>query len=179
MKKNYENLLVSRSSILRIAVTTLMITLLILPGKLYAQDAKPNFTGSWAFNESKSNLGDGGNFRIASQITVTQDGTTLTAARVRTNQDGEAVTTTEKFTLDGKESVNETGRGPSKTIVTWAADGKTLNFAITRTFDMNGESMTIKSSEAWSLTDAKTLSINSITNFQDNEMKTTLVYDKK
>jgi len=179
MKKHVENLLISHSGILRIAAITLMISLFILPGKLNAQGAKPNFAGTWAFNESKSNLGDGGNFRTASQITVTQDGTTLTAARVRTNQDGEAMTTTEKFTLDGKESVNETGRGPSKTIVTWAADGKTLNFAITRTFDMNGESMTMKSSEAWSLTDAKTLSILSITNFQDTERKTTLVYDKK
>jgi hypothetical protein len=112
-------------------------------------------------------------------MTVTQEGNNLTVARVRTNQNGEATTTTEKFTLDGKESVNDSGRGPSKALVTWSADGKTLNFAITRTFDMNGETTTIKSTELWTLTDAKTLSLLSTVNFQDQEMKTTLVYDKK
>ena len=130
-------------------------------------------------SQGKSNLGEGGNFRRATQITVTQDGNNLTAARVRTNQDGETTTTTEKFTLDGKECTNDTGRGPSKAIVTWSADGKALNFAITRTFDRNGETTTMKSTEVWTLTDANTLSILSTASFQGNEMKTTLVYDKK
>ena len=112
-------------------------------------------------------------------MTVTQEGNNLSVARVRTNRDGEATTTTEKYTLDGKESVNTAGFGPSKTVVTWSADGKTLNFAITRTFDRNGETMEMKSTEAWSLTDATTLSLLSTTNFQDTERKTTSVYDKK
>jgi len=179
MKKHVENLQASRRSFLQMIALMVMFSLFILPVKLNGQGAKPNFAGSWAFNEAKSNLGEGGNFRRATQITVTHDGNDLTAARVRTNQDGVATTTTEKFTLDGKECINDTGRGPSKAIVTWSADGKALNFAITRTFDMNGETRTMKSTEVWTLTDAKTLSILSTATFQDNEMKSTLVYDKK
>jgi len=179
MKKNVENLQTARRSFLQAIALMLMFSLFILPGKMNAQGSNPNFSGTWAFNEGKSNLGEGGNFRRATQITVTQDGNNLTAARVRTNQDGETTTTTEKFTLDGKECTNDTGRGPSKAIVTWSADGKALNFAITRTFDRNGETTTMKSTEVWTLTDAKTLSILSTATFQGNEMKTTLVYDKK
>ena len=179
MKKHVENLQATRGSFIRMMALVLMISLFILPVKMNGQGAKPDFAGTWAFNETKSNLGEGGNFRRATQITVTQDGNNLTAARVRTNQDGVATTTTEKFTLDGKECTNDTGRGPSKAIVTWSADGKALNFAITRTFDRNGETTTMKSTEVWTLTDAKTLSILSAVTFQDNEMKSTLVYDKK
>jgi hypothetical protein len=179
MKKQIENLQTARRSFMRLMAFSVIVSLFIIPAKMNAQGAKTNFAGTWAFNESKSNLGDGGNFRRATQITITQDGNNLTAARVRTNQDGEATTTTEKFTLDGKECVNDSGRGPSKAIVTWSADGKSLNFAITRTFDRNGESTTMKSTEVWTMTDAKTLSILSTMNFRDNEVKTTLVYDKK
>jgi hypothetical protein len=179
MKKNVENLQITRSYFMRLVALTVMVSLFILPVKMNAQGTKANFSGSWAFNESKSNLGDGGNFRRASQMTVTQEGNNLTVARVRTNQNGEATPTSEKFTLDGKESVNDSGRGPSKAIVTWSADGKALNFAITRTFDRNGETTTMKSTEAWTLTDAKTLSVLSTMTMQDQEMKTTLVYDKK
>jgi hypothetical protein len=179
MKKNVENLQIERNCFMRLVALTVLVSLFILPVKMNAQGTKPNFTGTWAFNESKSVLGEGGNFRRATQLTVTQEGNNLTVARVRTNQNGEATTTTEKFTLDGKESVNDSGRGPSKTIVKWSDDAKTLNFYITRTFDRNGETTTMKSNEIWSLTDAKTLSILSTFTMQDMDMKTTLVYDKK
>lgn len=179
MKKNVEDLQIKRSYFNRFIALTVLISLFILPAKMNAQGTKTNFAGTWAFNESKSVLGEGGNFRRATAMTVTQEGNNLTVARVRTNQDGETTTTTEKFTLDGKESVNDSGRGPGKAIVTWSADGKTLNFAITRTFDRNGETTTMKSTEVWTLTDAKTLSLLSTFTMQDQEMKTTLVYDKK
>jgi hypothetical protein len=181
MKKHVENLQVTRNYSMLFIALTIMAALFILPVKTNAQGSKANFSGKWAFNESKSNLGDGQGrgFRSASQITVTQEGNNLSVERVRTNQNGEATTTTDKYTMDGKECVNTSGRGPSKTIVTWSSDGKALNFAVTRTFERNGESTTMKSTEVWSLTDAKTLSILSTFVMQDNERKTTLVYDKK
>lgn len=179
MKNKVENVQIARSYFMRIVAITITAALFILPVKMNGQGAKANFSGGWAFNESKSNLGEGGNFRRATQMTVTQAGNNLQVDRVRTNQNGEATTTTEKFTLDGKESVNDSGRGPSKAVVTWSADGKVLNFAITRTFDRNGETTTMKSTEVWTLTDAKTLSVLSTFTMQDTENKATLVYDKK
>jgi hypothetical protein len=179
MKKNVEILKVTRSYFMRLLALTIMGAFFILPVKMNAQGAKTNFSGTWAFNETKSNLGEGRGFRSASQMTVKQDANNLTVDRVRTNQNGEATTTTEKYTLDGKESVNTSTRGSSKTMVKWSADGKALNFATTRSFERNGETSEMKSTEVWTLTDAKTLSILSTFIMQDNERKTTLVYDKK
>jgi hypothetical protein len=179
MKKKITKPQTRPGRLMQLIALPVIFALFLLPVNLHAQAAKPNFSGTWAFNESKSNLGEGRGFRSASQMTVTQDGNNLSVARVRTNRDGEATTTTEKYTLDGKESVNTAGFGPSKTIVKWSADGKTLDFAITRTFDRNGETIEMKSTEVWTLTDAKTLSVLSTSVFQDNERKTTSVYDKK
>jgi len=179
MRKNDANLQVTASNVLRLATLTIIVALLIIPVKIYSQGAKTDFSGTWTFNESKSNLGEGRGFRSASQITITQDGINLTAVRQRTNQDGDLTSTTEKYTMDGKECVNTTGRGPSKSIVTWSADGKTLNFATTRTFERDGETNEIKSTEVWTLADTKTLSVISTFVMQGNERKTTLIYDKK
>lgn len=181
MKKNVENLQITSSFFMRLVALTIMVAFFLLPVKITAQGSKVNFAGKWAFNESKSNLGDGQGrgFRSASQIIATQEGNNLTVERTRTNQNGEATATTEKYTMDGKESVNTSGRGPSKTIVTWSADGKALNFAITRSFDRNGTTTEMKSTEVWNLTDANTLTILSTFTMQDTERKTTLVYDKK
>jgi hypothetical protein len=167
------------NAFMQLAALTFVAVLFILPVKMNAQGAKPDFSGTWAFNESKSNLGEGGNFGRASKMTITQDGNNLSVDRVRTGQDGQETTTNEKYTLDGKESVNTSGRGPSKTIVTWSPDGKSLNFAVTRTFERDGQTTEMKSSQVWTLTDAKTLSVLSVFVMQDQENKSTLVYDKK
>ena len=180
MKNNIEKNQITRKSFLRVATATIMAALFILPVTMNAQGSKPNFSGTWAFNESKSNLGEMGNFGRASKMTVTMEGNNLSVDRVRANQDGQETTTTEKYTLDGKESVNTAGgRGPSKTIVTWSPDGKSLNFAVTRSFERDGQTTEFKSSQVWSLTDAKTLSVLNVFVMQDQESKTTMVYDKK
>ena len=172
-----------KNVIMQLLSSTVLFAFLSLPLTTNAQGTKANFAGTWAFNESKSNLGDGGGFRRgAGQMTVTQDGINLTVVRVRTNQNGEQTTTTDKYTTDGKECVNTstTGRGgPSKSILKWSADGKSLNFAITRTFERDGKTTEMKSSEVWTLTDAKTLSVASTFSSPNGEMKSTLVYDKK
>ncbi len=164
---------------MKMVMLTVTLSLFIIPVKINAQSGKINFSGTWAFNETKSNLGEGRGFRNATQMTVLQDGNNLTVDRVRTNQDGEVTTTTEKYTLDGKESLNTSARGPSKAIVTWSADGNSLGFAITRTYTRDGESIEMKSSEVWACTDPKTLSVSSTVTIQDGERKATIVYDKK
>ena len=178
MKKNVENSQVTRNYFLRIIALTVMLSFFILPVKMNAQGAKANFSGSWTFNETKSIVGEGRGFRSATKMTVTQTGNNLNVDRVRTNQNGETTTTTEKYTLDGKECVNTSPRGTSKSVVTLSKDGKALNFATSRTFERNGQTTEMKSTEVWTLTDAKTLSILSTFVTQDGERKTTLVYDK-
>ena len=86
---------------------------------------------------------------------------------------------TMKFTLDGKESINTSPRGDSKSVATWSADGKTLNISTSRTMDMNGETRVMKSTEAWTLTDANTLTRTSTSTTPNGEVKRVYAYDKK
>lgn len=159
-----------------------VILALIVPAMANAQ-GKANFAGSWAMNAAKSTqpaggqgggqgmrMGGGGDF------TATQEANLLSVSRTRTGQDGTPSTTVTKYTLDGKEAVNTTQRGESKSVATWSADGKTLTI-VTKTQGQNGERV---STEAWTLTDAKTLAVTSTRNGQDGTpVKTTMVYDKK
>jgi hypothetical protein len=185
---------------LQIALSAMIIlAFLAMPFTTYGQAGKANFAGTWAFNAEKSNMGQppqgqpaqgqpaqgagqgqggrggfgGGNF------VAKQEANLLTVDRTRTGQDGQPVTTTSKYTLDGKESINTTGMGESKSIATWSADGKTLTIVTTRTFDRNGETTTMKTTDEWSLTDANTLAIKSTRTSPNGDRVTTAVYDKK
>lgn len=144
--------------------------------KANAQSGKVDFSGTWTLNESKSNLGDNGGRRGGGNFVAKQEANLLTVDRTRTNQNGETVNTTSKYTLDGKECVNTTGRGDSKSTAKWSADGKSLT--IVTKFSFDGNEMT--STEVWTLPDAKTISIAATRkNREGEDVKTTRVYDKK
>ena len=143
---------------------------------------KPNFAGSWAFNETKSDQPQGGGrgFGGGGTLNIKQDANSITVERV-TVRDGEPRTNTSKYTLDGKESVNTTQRGTSKSIAKWASDNKSVNISTISTYEMNGETRNTNSNEVWTLTDGgKSLTITSTRPNQDGEPTTTKrVYDKK
>ncbi len=180
MTKNVKKFRITRNNFLRLISLTILLAFFLLPSTVKAQ-AKANFGGTWAFNESKSTVGDAGGFRRpAKQITVKQERNNLNADRLVANRDGEESTQTSKYTLDGKECSNTRSMGGndivSKSILTWSADGKALTIASSTDFNGNVR----KATEVWKLTDAKTLSIASTsTNRDGQEVKSTLVYDKK
>ena len=155
-----------------------LILCIVLPPMAEAQSGKVNFTGSWALNEGKSTMGDnprmgGGDF-IAKQ-----DGNILSVERSRTNRNGETMKTTMTYTLDGKESINTSPRGDSKSVAQWSSDGKSLTISTARSFEMNGETVNMKTVEVWSLTDPKTVTIQYSSSTPNGERKMTMVYDKK
>ena len=116
----------------------------------------------------------------ASKLTVTQDNLALNIERVSTGRDGQERIMKEIITLDGKECENVVYQDRKrKSIATWSTDGKTLSISSSMTVERNGESRDIKSGEVWTLSDdGNTLSLVSTSNWQDNEVKATLVYDK-
>ena len=157
-----------------------VILAFIAPVMINAQAGKANFAGSWVANAEKSTpapQGGGGGGRMGGgNFDAAQEASLLSVTRTRTGQDGTATTNVTKYTLDGKESVNTTARGSSKSIATWSADGKSLTIATTSTF--NDREM--KSSEVWTLTDAKTLTVTGTRTGQDGaNVVTKRVYDKK
>ena len=161
----------------RISLLIAIFSFFAISASSYAQ--KPNFSGKFNFNESKSNVGDGP-MRAAYQITVTQDAATLSAERKSKGRDGEDRVQTSKYTLDGKECENQGFRNSvSKSILTWSADQKSLIINTTTVMDMNGEKMEMKSVETWSISaDGATLTINVTRDTPNGEMKQVLIYDK-
>jgi hypothetical protein len=161
---------------------SLMITmaLILLPLSMSGQGSKTNFSGTWTYNAEKSTQSQGqGMGRSGGDLTVKQEGNLLTVDRTFQGRDGGAMTMSSKYTLDGKESVNQSRMGDSKSVATWSADGKTLTIKTTRTMTREGQSRTMNSTEVWTLTDAKTLSIESTMPSQNGERKVTSVYNKK
>ena len=153
--------------------------MLLLSAGLFAQTS---FSGTWALNESKSNFGDS-QFRMASTtIVATQDAKVLTVETTRPGRDGQETKSTAKYNLDGTPSENPGfGNSVRKSTVTWSADKSSITIASTMTFDMNGETRTMNSSETWKLTEGgKVLLLNNVMpGFEGGEMKTTAAYDKK
>ncbi len=156
-------------------LTVAMILAFIMP--VVAKAQKANFAGSWALNESKSTMPQGGGGGGGRMIPPpppprAQDANLLT--RTSTSQDGEKREA--KYTLDGKESVNTMGENQSKSVATWSADGKSLTIKTTMEFNGNQRTTTA----VWSMPDAKTLQIVTTRTGRDgNEVKMTMVYDKK
>jgi dipeptidyl aminopeptidase/acylaminoacyl peptidase len=182
MKRNIEKNQINGSSFLRLLSLALMMVL-IAPVMTNAQAGKTNFSGDWTLNAEKSTLpqgGQGGGMRMGGgNFVATQEANLLTVVRTRTGQDGQPTTMTMKYTLDGKESVNTSPRGDSKSVAKWSGDGKSLTIETARTMDIDGESRTMKSIEVWVLTDAKTLTVTATRQSPDGEVKSNMVYDKK
>jgi hypothetical protein len=190
--------------IFRRALSAVMIgAFLFAPLALNGQAGKTNFSGTWTLNADKSNFGggmgqgqgqppqgqppqgqpgQGGGMRGGfggGNFVAKQEADLLTVERTRPDQSGQQVTTSTKYTLDGKESVNTTGMGESKSVATWSADGNTLTIVTNRTFDRNGQSMTMKTTEVWTLTSPTTLTIVSTRTSPNGDRTSTMVYDKK
>jgi hypothetical protein len=153
------------------------ISLSLLSGGLSAQS---DFSGAWALNESKSTLGEGPRMAVSS-MTVSQQEGLMSIDLVRPSWDGGDVSSSEKYTLDGKESVNKGMMESSvKTITTWSDDKKVLTFAKTILFDMNGETMEFKITEVWGISDdGNTLTVKSSMSSEMGDSNQVLVYDKK
>ena len=170
----------------------IVLALLIMPRVLDGQPTKVNFSGEWSYDASRSNSGQaqgqpqgpgpGGPGRAGmggSGFQAKQDATSLTVERKMDAPDGTTRTLTSKYTFDGKECINSTGRGDSRSSVSWSPDGKELTIKTTRTIDRGGETRTINSTEVWSLTDPGTLTIEMTMSSAGGDRKMTSVYIKK
>jgi hypothetical protein len=158
----------------------LFIALTLLISSVSFAQSVVNLSGSWAYNESKSNVGEGGMRMISQTITITQDAMNFKIEKTFNGQDGQERKMSETYTLDGKESVNPVFNTSKKSTATWSADKKSLSVSSIMVFEMNGEKNEIKTVEVYKLADAdKTLSIDSQSTSSMGERKATLVYDKK
>lgn len=155
------------------ASKVLLLMILAVSLSLTAFSKNSDFSGKWTLNKAESTLNADFSFAPI-QLTIDQDGNTMTSERVSEWQ-GEKITSTSNYTLDGKESVNEGFQGAEiVSIAKWAEDGKSLSIATT--FEMNnGGEMNILATYKM---DGKQLIIeNKVTGGPGDGSSETWVYD--
>jgi hypothetical protein len=166
---------------MKLFFTFFMVLFFTMPMFLFAAEGKVNFSGDWALNEDKSELGEGRRgFFAATKMTATQGENNLTLERTSTRRSGDEVTTKSVYTLDGKECENSTDNSASKSTANWSDDGNSLNISSIIVFEWNENSMEVNTVEIWSLIEGgKALSLDYTTKSSRGERKATYVYDKK
>ncbi len=176
MRNSYndsQNLTVKMKTLITVFITVLFCS-------VASAQSPVNFSGNWAFNEGKSNLGDGPMRMVPIALVVIQEGNNLSTERTMTGREGNEIKMSGKFTLDGKECENSGFMNMKmKSTVNWSADKKSITMASITVFNMNGESMEMKSTEIMKLEGDKVLKIESTVTTPNGDMTRTLVYDKK
>ena len=163
-----------------------IVVLLLSACLVSAQEGKVNFAGEWALNADKSEFGGGGGRggrgggrrgMGATKMVVEQEDNKLVVEDFHQNRDGDEVSTVSTYTLDGKESKNETNFGESVSVAKWSKDGKTITIESTRNISRGDREMTIETTAIWSL-DKDTLTVETTRSTPRGEMTSKAVYDK-
>jgi hypothetical protein len=162
-------------------LTLLLVVLFCTAFVVFAADDKTDFSGTWNFNEEKSEMGEGGRWMQPIKLVITQAGNDLTIERHSRGRNDEDFTMTEKLTLDGKECENPVfGENTKKSVATWSGDGKSLTLSAIMEFWREGAKTEITSVEILKLTeDGNVLSIDFSSTSPRGERKAVYVYDKK
>ncbi len=153
--------------------TSIFVLMVLLSTALLAVD----FSGTWALNTDKSELGDGPGARMAAKkMVVEQKENSIKIESTREGRDGSDRTMTRELTLDGKENKEESRWGDAVSTATVADDVLTVN--TTRTFERDGQTSEMKSEQKWELKDNMlVITLKSDSPWGENEMK--MAYDKQ
>ena len=148
---------------------------------LSAQAGAPaNFSGTWSLDKSKSEGLQGRMAQADVTMTVTQDAKTLAVETSISGSDQPPQKVV--YNLDGSETTAEfAGRMPGKGTLKakWAGDS-VLELHTVRNINVQGNDVTITTSEHWELADGgKTLKVHRLTDSPRGTMEAKLVLTKK
>jgi hypothetical protein len=137
-----------------------------------AAQGKPNFSGTWKLNVTKSDFGPLPAPSSRTDVIEHAD-PALKISTTAENPQGKQ-STTASYTTDGKEVLNKMGPREVKSIVTW--EGNTL--VVNSKFSFNDNDVTVKS--VWTLSDdGKTLTQNAHLAAQMGEADQKMVFEKQ
>lgn len=167
------------------ALMAALVLFLALPQAVLAQ-AKPDFSGTWTFDEAKSDPaparagrgGGGGGGRgggrmggaPATAMTIKQTAAELSMDRT-TAQGSQTIV----YKLDGSESTNTIGPGPATSKAMW--DGNKLVVTTTQTVQGRGSEITINSKDIYSM-DGNVLTIETTRTTPGGDQTRKLIYTK-
>jgi hypothetical protein len=140
---------------------------------LCAAADKPNFSGDWSMDASKSDFGP-----IPPPATMTRkvdhNDPGVTVVETQTGGAQGDATITAKYSTDGKETTNEMMGAPTKSTAKW--DGKALLIATSADF----QGMAITFTDKWTLSDdGKVMTVARHIGTPQGEFDATYVMNKK
>jgi len=144
---------------------------------LFSQN-NTNFTGTWTFDLSKSDLGEGAKYWSGEEILdIIQDASSIKIIKTAVIPGSESNSKTDVYKFDGKELIQKEDFGTTKKNISWSEDGKIL-IINTLTSSSNREYLII---DSYSLSqDSKTLTIKNYSkNSATGEATLKMVYNKK
>ncbi|RQW02541.1 hypothetical protein EH222_13485 [candidate division KSB1 bacterium] len=166
-----------------------ILMILLLSAALFAADV--DFTGTWKFNEEKSELPEfggpggpgGGGPRpgafVAPLMVVTKAENGLTVERTMTGRDGEERKMTSVYDLTGK-TTKEEGRRGGVTEHTAKMEDAALKVNSVRVMERDGQEFKMVTNATWTLVDeGKGLLIESVSETPMGERKMKTYYDKQ
>jgi hypothetical protein len=142
-------------------------------GALGAAADKPNFSGEWALDLTKSNLGPMGGPASMTQK-VEHNDPEMTITRTTTGGPQGDQTVTIKYSTDGKETTNELMGIPVKTVASWEGNALVVKMSA----DANGQPIQITDRVTLS-DDGKVMTDNEHLALPQAELDLTLVLNKK
>ena len=156
-----------------------IIVLVLGVTMLYAGNT--NFSGIWNLDQEKSEMGQGGRMGMAAlKLTITQDEKQISIDRFTSSEYRGDVTTTDKVTLDGKETVNSTDFGDRKLTATFSEDGKSFTIKSDMEINRGDQTFQINTTEIWTLNeDGTVLKIDQTRTSSRGERQSVLYYNKE
>jgi hypothetical protein len=86
-----------------------------------------NFTGKWAFDLSKSDLGEGAKYWSGEEILdIIQDASSIKIIKTSIIPGSENISKTVVYKFDGKELIVKEDFGTTKRNISWSEDGRIL-----------------------------------------------------
>jgi len=145
--------------------------------------AATNFAGTWSLDKAKSEGLQGPMASIDQTWAVTQDAKTLNVEVSYSGGDQPRPPVKRTYNLDGSETTQEiTGRMSGKAALKakWQGDGKVLELSSVLKTNVQGNDVTITTTEHWELADGgKTLKVHRKQETPRGTQETTLVLAKK
>ena len=145
--------------------------------------APANFSGTWSLDRAKSEGLQGRMANLDQTWVVTQDAKTLTVEASFSGGDQPMPSQKKTYNLDGSEtSMEMTGRMPGKAALKakWQGDGKILELNSVLKANVQGNDVTITTTEHWELADSgKTLKVHRVSESPQGTRETKLTFAKK
>ena len=164
--------------------TVLAVGLAILSatGSAFCNSPKPNFSGTWELDTTKSTGLPG---EVRQMMTVRQEGDRLDLETKTTSKQGDR-TSTDSYVLSGQETeftpalVGSDGTAKGKRVAKWSADGSGFESTEQATVKTGEGSDEIKGKRTWRMSaDGKTLTIEMDLAGANGPIQSTRVFNKK